>query len=126
MKARVFFGFVILSVALFAGTWPFATPRPTFAQDKKNPGDKKAGPRLLVALPLGAAPGKAVKVTLRGLRIENATAVKASSDKVGVKLVSKGKANVPDKNPNQVGDHQIVVELNLPPDLPPEPITLSA
>ena len=91
--------------------------RPSSGQDKKKP-DKKAEPKVLVVIPLGAAPGKTTRVTIRGLRLETATAVNFPTAKATIKIVSKGKAAVPDKNPEKVGDTQIVAEVTLPADVP--------
>lgn len=85
-------------------------------QDKKP--DKKDAPRVTVAIPLGAAPGATTKLTLRGLKIDAATAVRFQDPKVTVKILSRGKANVPDKNPEKVGDTQLEVEVTLPAGLP--------
>src|SRR6185295_4498994 len=85
----------------------------TVAQDKKKP-DKKEQPRVTMAIPLGAAPGTKTKFTLRGLKLDTASKVQFDHAKVEVKVLSKGKASVPDKNPDKVGDTQIEVEITLP------------
>jgi hypothetical protein len=92
---------------------------PTGGQDKK--GDKTV-PRVVVVLPLAAPPGATTQLTLRGLKLDEVTEVKFADDRVTVKVVSKGKANVPDKNPDKVGDTQLVVEVTLPAGLPDEPL----
>jgi hypothetical protein len=83
---------------------------PTWAQDKKKPPDKKA-PRITVILPLGAAPGKTTKLTIRGSGLDKAADVKLAHGQA--KIVSKGSASVPDKNPDKVGDTQVVAEVTL-------------
>ncbi len=83
---------------------------PTLAQDKKKP-EKPAAPRVLVIVPLGAAAGKTTKLTIRGLSLDKATDVKIEHGTA--KLISKGAASVPDKNPDKVGDTQVVVEVTL-------------
>ena len=88
---------------------------PTVAQDKKKP-EKKAPPRVIVVVPLGAALGKTTKLTIRGSSLDKATEVKVAGGKV--KIVSKGPAAVPDKNPDKVGDTQVVVEVTLDAKLP--------
>lgn len=82
------------------------------AQDKKN-NDKKAEPKIALILPLGAAPGKTTKLTIRGFRLDQAKAVELPPGSGSVKILSKGAAPVPDKNPEQVGDTQVVVEVAL-------------
>ncbi len=83
---------------------------PTAAQDKKKP-EKKPAPRVLVVVPLGAAPGKTIKLTIRGIALGQATDVKVAHGKV--KIVGKGPAPVPDKNPDKVGDTQVIAEVTL-------------
>src|SRR5262245_59195346 len=90
-------------------------------QDKKKP-EKKVEPQVIVAVPLGAAPGRTVRFTLRGLKLGNATAVRFTDDRAAAKLVSKGTAAVPDKNPDKVGDTQVVAEVTLPDELPAGPL----
>jgi hypothetical protein len=95
----------------------FLAPTAGLGQKQKKE-EKKVEPQVLVALPLGAAPGSTVKFTFRGLKLDNATAVRFTDDKAAVKLLSKGKAAVPDKNPEKVGDTQVVAEVTLPAELP--------
>jgi Bacterial pre-peptidase C-terminal domain len=84
------------------------------AEDKKP--EKKDEPRVVVAVPLGVAPGATTKVTLRGVKLDTATAVRCTSDGVTVKLLNKGKAAVPNQQePAKVGDTQAEVEVTLPP-----------
>ncbi len=84
---------------------------PGAAQDKKPA--PKTEPGVLLAVPLGAAPGKTTKLILRGANLDNATDVKIVTGKGSVKLLGKGKAAVPDKNPERVGDTQVEIELTL-------------
>ncbi len=97
------------------------SPPPNCAQDKKKP-EQKADPRVTVVIPLGAAPGKTSKLTIRGLQLEGASAVRFDTVKATGKILSKGQAPVPDKNPDKVGDTQLVVEVTLPADLPDGPL----
>lgn len=79
-------------------------------------GKKKAEPkmsRVVVALPLGVAPGKETKVALRGFGLDQATDVVIDGGKGTAKIVGKGKAGIPDKNPEQVGDTQVEVLVTL-------------
>jgi hypothetical protein len=94
------------------GVGIFLAILPSAAQDKKKPAPKSE-PRVLFAIPLGAAPGKTSKLTLRGNGLDNAKDVKILDGKGSVKILSKGKAGVPDKNPDKVGDTQIEIELKL-------------
>jgi hypothetical protein len=71
-------------------------------------------PRVLMAIPLGASPGKTTRVTLRGLKLDQANAVRFPNSKATAKIVSKGKAAVPNKNPAREGDTQVVVDVTLP------------
>ena len=91
---------------------------PATAQDKKKPPE----PRVIFSLPLGVVPGKTTKLTLRGALLDEAKEVRV--DHGSVKLLTKGKAGVPDKNPEKVGDTQVEVELNLPPDFRGEAVSL--
>lgn len=87
------------------------------AQEKKT--DKKDLPRVIVASPLGIAPGKAAKVVLRGHKLDTATAVRVSTKSATVRLLSKGKAAVPAmQEAARVGDTQAEVEITLPPEVP--------
>src|SRR5262245_2695468 len=99
-------------------------PPPNLAQDRKKP-EKTPDPRVTVVIPLGAAPGKASKLTIRGLQLDSATAVRFNTDKASVKILTKGTASVPDKNPDKVGDTQLVVEVTLPADVPDGPLSFT-
>jgi hypothetical protein len=92
------------------------------AQDKKKV-EKQVEPRVTMVIPLGAAPGKTTKLTIRGLKLEGAREIRFANAKVTAKIVSKGKAAVPDKNPEKVGDTQLVAEVSLPAGLPGGPLT---
>lgn len=85
---------------------------PTSAQDKKKPAPK-AEPRVIFTLPLGVAPGKTTKLTIRGVSLDDASEVRILDGQGSVKILGKGKAPVPDKNPEKVGDTQIEVELKV-------------
>jgi hypothetical protein len=84
------------------------------AQDKKKPA-KPSAPRVILTVPLGATPGKTTKVTIRGTALDKATGVKLAHGKA--RIVSKGSASVPDKNPDKVGDTQVVAEVTLDPKI---------
>lgn len=96
---------------------------PSAAQDKKKPASK-AEPRVIFTIPLGAVPGKTTRLTLRGNHLDDAKEVKIQDGKGSVKILKKGKAAVPDKNPEKVGDTQIEIELILDAKLAGESISL--
>ncbi len=85
-------------------------------------------PAVLYASPLGALAGQTTKVTLRGLHLQNATAVhwrayaedaQASDDKrPQVKFLSAGAAAPPNGfTPAKAGDSEVVFELTAPDSL---------
>ena len=83
----------------------------TLGQDKKP----DEAPRLLLSSPLGVTAGVASKVVLRGLRLDQVSEVRVGEPPVSVKILSKGKVGVPQKQDlNRVGDSQIEVEIELP------------
>ena len=86
--------------------------RDAAGQEKKKD-EKKVAPKTIVVLPLGMQPGTTQKLTIRGANLDNATEVRFDEGIAEVKIVSKGKAGVPDKNPEKVGDTQVVVEVKL-------------
>ncbi|MFO0965884.1 MAG: hypothetical protein U0793_09920 [Gemmataceae bacterium] len=107
---------LVLFFAVLAG------PLPAWAQDKKK--DKKVEPHIALLVPLGAPPGKTTKITVRGWRLDQAMEVRAS-DGATAKIVSKGGAAVPDKNPEKVGDTQVIVEVTVPAKLVADRIDLT-
>jgi hypothetical protein len=96
---------------------------PITAQDKKKPAPK-VEPRVIFSVPLGAMPGKTTKLILRGSHLDDAKDVKIQVGQGSVKILSKGKAAVPDKNPEKVGDTQIEIELTLDAKLAGDSISL--
>jgi hypothetical protein len=92
------------------------------AQDKKKAA-KKAEPRVTMVIPLGAAPGKTTKVTVRGLSLETAREIRFVNKDVKARILGKGKADVPDKNPEKVGDTQLAAEITLPAGLSTGPLS---
>src|ERR1700687_1408394 len=115
MQRSIFTFFIFVVLPLLSGL-PATT-----AQDKKKP-DAKNLPKVIVVLPLAAAPGTTSKLTVRGLFLEDTKEVSFADPKITAKIVSKGKAGVPDKNPDKVGDTQVVIEVALPAGLPAEPL----
>jgi hypothetical protein len=86
----------------------------------------KDGPKVLVPMPLGVAPGAATRLTLRGLRLDTATEVRCQAPKARAKLLGKGKAGVSKaEDAPRLGDTQVEMELTLPPDYPGTTVTVS-
>jgi hypothetical protein len=95
------------------------------AADAKMPTPKEA-PKVIVSAPLGIAPGVKTRLTLRGLRLDQATEVRCQEPKATVKLLRKNRVGVP--NPEalpRLGDTQVEVEVMLPPDYPNRTVTIS-
>jgi hypothetical protein len=91
--------------------------------------DKKPEPRphIVVSVPLGVPAGTPTKLTLRGIKLDTATDIRCSDAKTTVKILSKGKAAVSDKqDPAKFGDTQIEIELTAPADLAGDVVGLVA
>lgn len=92
---------VLLALALLLG------------QDKKDP-PKSPLPKIAFAQPFLVIPGKPVKLTLRGLNLDQTSEVKVSETGTVV-IKSKGKAEVPKEQDAAVyGDTKVEIELTLP------------
>ncbi len=102
----------IMSRSLLIPVFILIALLPSAAQEKKKPAPKNE-PRIFFASPLGATPGKTTKLTIRGSNLDDAKEVKVLDGQGSAKILSKGKASVPDKNPEKVGDTQIEIELRL-------------
>ena len=57
----------------------------------------KPQPKVLLAIPLGMAAGTTKKIVIRGSLLDGATEVKFPDSRITAKILSKGKANLPDK-----------------------------
>jgi len=82
---------------------------------EKAPATTNQPPKLIAAIPFAIVPGTN-HVVLRGLNLTNATAVRVpgSNQTATAKIVSRGKAAVPDKaDAKKVGDTQIEVLLTV-------------
>ncbi len=102
---------LLFALALFA----LLPASPSLAQKKKDP--PKDLPKVLMALPLGVAPGTKTRVVLRGLRLDGATAVRCQP-KGTAKVLKKSKVPVPNQQDvNRVGDSTVEVELDVPADV---------
>jgi hypothetical protein len=85
---------------------------------EKEAAKTNATPKIVMALPFVVAPGTN-KVTIRGLLLTNATALRFPSNALTARILSQGKAVVPDKaDVKKVGDTQIEVEIVLPENFP--------
>lgn len=92
-------------------------------EDKKAPADPK--PKIAMALPLAISPGAAVKVTLRGLNLDQVTELKGEGASVTIK--SKGKAEIPkETDPAVYGDTKAELEITLPEDFAGDKLALVA
>jgi hypothetical protein len=84
----------------------------------QKPPEKKDLPAVTVCTPLGVAPGSTTKLTVRGLRLDQATEVRFHEPKTRGKLLSKGKTAVPNQQEvTRVGDTQAEIEITVPPDV---------
>jgi hypothetical protein len=110
------------SAACLAARLALAGPPDADARQKEPPKDQ---PKALVALPLGVTAGAPARLTVRGLKLDAATAVKAVEPNVTSKLLSKGRAAVPNQQePARVGDTQAEVEIAVPADHPGDAVSL--
>ncbi len=87
-----------------------------FAQ-KKDKKKKPEEPKISMIQPIVGVPGEKVKLTIRGIHLDKATAVEFSGITSKTKILNKGKAPVPNKTPKEAGDTQVVVQVELPKDL---------
>ena len=88
-----------------------------FVPAQPKPSDKKDAPRPLMCIPLGIVPGVETKIIIRGQRLDNASEIRFGKVKATVKIVKKGKANVPNKQDvAKVGDTEIEATVTLPAD----------
>jgi hypothetical protein len=94
------------------------------AEEKKDE-KKKEPPKVLMTSPLGVEVGSNGTVKIRGLKLENATAVRFVDAKapVEVKIKSKGKSEAPKPlEAAKAGDTQVEIELKLPAEIPAGPL----
>jgi hypothetical protein len=97
---------LFLPAMLFA-TWAISSA--AIADDKKP-----EPPRIAMCVPLAVPLGATTKVILRGWLIDQATEIRSSNEKVTVKILSKGVANIPNKqDAKQIGDQQVEVEVTV-------------
>lgn len=90
------------------------------AADEKKP-DKKDTPRVIVVAPLGIVPGVTTHLTVRGVKLDTATAVRFNDSKVTAKVLGKSKTPLgKDQDPAKFGDSQVEAEATLPPGSRPD------
>lgn len=83
------------------------------AGQNKNKDEKgKNRPKIMLAIPFGVSPGMTTSVTLRGLNLHQAKEI--CSDSKEVQLQIKKKAKVPDNNPRETGDTEVVLTVTTP------------
>ncbi|MDB5303057.1 MAG: putative subtilase-type serine protease precursor [Phycisphaerales bacterium] len=95
----------------------FVLPFPKVLAEDKKPDEKKGPPSIKFAFPLGIARGSATRLTIRGLRLAEATEVRieGAGEPIKAEIKSKGKADVSDMLPaEKVGDTKIEIELTIP------------
>lgn len=72
---------------------------------------------MLLACPLGIAAGATSNIVIRGTLLDGVTEVKFPDSHITAKILSKGKAKLPDKaDPKALGDTQVEVEVTVPAD----------
>jgi hypothetical protein len=103
-----------------------AVSLPAPAQEKKDE-NKKKEPRVTLVAPLAVTAGSTVTLKIRGLELSEAKEIRFPDAKVAPKAEVKAKAKVPvpeKLEAKEVGDTQVEVELNVPPDTPPGDVAL--
>jgi hypothetical protein len=76
-------------------------------------------PLIKLASPLGVPHNANTKLTLRGLKLDDAKEIKCSDGKSTAKILSQGNATVPNmQDAKRVGDRQVEIELTVPADAP--------
>jgi hypothetical protein len=108
---------------------PFALTSTTSSQDKKPPDAKKEPPpKVLYAVPLVAKPGEKQKLALRGKNLAAVKEVKVSgTENAKVKVLGAKAVGVPNNYPgDRVGDSEVELELELPKDVKPGAVKLTA
>ena len=88
---------------------------------QRRPRERPDVPQVLMAVPLAVAPGGEVTLTLRGRKLDGATAVRVEGIEpvVAVEIRGKGKAEIPNQqDAKRVGDTQVEVSFALPTSVP--------
>jgi hypothetical protein len=95
------------------------------AEEKKDE-KKKDPPKVVMTIPLAVEVGSTATVKIRGLRLDNASAVRFIDPKapIDVKIKTKGKSEAPKPlEASKAGDTQVELELKLPADLAAGPVS---
>ena len=96
------------AAAVFVAAVAFVSPNATSEDPPKEM------PRIAMCTPLFVVPKTTSKVVIRGWKIEPATEVLSDSPRVGIKILSKGAAAVPNKqDAKQIGDQQLEIEVTV-------------
>ena len=91
------------------------------AEDQKPEPKKPAPPTIAVVLPLGVEAGSRQKLTVRGLNVTNATAVRLTglTPALTIEIKDRGAAaKIDGFDAQRVGDQRLEVELSLPANTP--------
>ncbi len=118
--------FVFVRLAFFLTALISLSAGISFAQEKKKE-EKKGPPQILVAVPLNAISGTTNLIKLRGLYLDNATAVRliTTNANIQITLKSKSKADVPKPmEAKKLGDTQVEISLIVTSSAPATPLTL--
>ena len=94
------------------------------AEEKKDE-KKKDPPKIIMTIPLAVESGGSANIKVRGLRIENASAIRFVDARLPIdaKIKSKGKSEVPKGlEAPKTGDTQVEIELKLPAESPTGPL----
>ena len=84
-------------------------------------------PKIVCAAPLAVVPGKEIRLALRGVFLDEITAVKVVAAEIPVEVVSKGKTPVPPNyEARRVGDTQAEIKFTLPRETPAGKLSLVA
>jgi len=100
----------------------FSVTTSIIAQDKPEP------PRVILAAPLAVSPGKATAITLRGLKLDEATRVEVTGVESLTELPIKKKEKTglpPQVDVKEAGDTHVEVELTLPEGFAGQAISLA-
>jgi hypothetical protein len=77
----------------------------------------------MLAHPLGIVPGRTTQMTLRGVKLDQATGVYLPALRLSAPILKKEKAAVPNGlDANRVGDTQVVISVALPGEMAPGPV----
>ncbi len=108
-----------LALLAVAGLMMALSPASPAQGKKGKKQDPNGPPQVKLVNPLGVPPGGTVKLTLRGLRLDEVVQFVTPGVPATFRLLDQGKSPPPDKlPPNVAGDTQAVIEVALPKELP--------